>query len=199
MELECEKVPKQKITREMVVDAAFALAREGGMEQVLVKNIAARLNCSVQPIYSYCRNMEELRRAVEQRTADYMADYLSSRLDPDNLFQSTGRAHIQFAREEPELFKIFILRRREGVSSLDELYRQEASPELAEIIAAQLGLDVTAARRLHLDLLIYTVGLGTIFSVTTPGISADEMFAHQERAYQAFLNHAREETGHDRL
>ena len=192
-------MPKQKITREMVVDAAFQLAREGGMERVLVKDIAACLGCSVQPIYSCFRNMEELRRAVERRTADFMADYLSARLEPDNLFQSTGRAHVQFARDEPELFKIFILRRREGASTLDELYRQEASPDMAGAIAAQLGLDEAAARQLHLDLLIYTVGLGTIFSVTTPGIPADEILARQERAYQAFLNHARGETGHDRL
>ena len=190
-------MPKQKITREMVVDAAFHLAREGGMERVLVKDIAARLGCSVQPIYSCFRNMEELRRAAERRTADFMADYLSARLDPDNLFQSTGRAYVQFARDEPELFKLSTLRRREGVPSLDELYDQEASPEVAGAIAAQLGLDRAAARQLHLDMLIYTVGLGTIFSVTTPGIPADEILARQERAYQVFLNHAREKTEHE--
>lgn len=46
-------MPKQRITKEMVVEAAFEIAREQGMEQVVVKSIAARLNCSVQPIYSY--------------------------------------------------------------------------------------------------------------------------------------------------
>lgn len=49
-------MPKQRITKEMVVDAAFELAREGGMEEVLVKRIAERIGCSVQPIYSYCHN-----------------------------------------------------------------------------------------------------------------------------------------------
>lgn len=192
-------MPKQKITKEMVVDAAFALARAGGMERVLVKNIAARLGCSVQPIYSCFRSIEELRRAVERRTAQFLSDYLSARLEPDNLFRSTGRAYVQLARDEPELFKIFILRRREGVSTLDELYRQEASPEMVGAIAGQLGLDEAAARQLHLDMLVYTVGLGTIFSVSTPGIPAEELYAQQERAYQAFLNHARGKVGYDRL
>ncbi len=180
-------MPKQKITKEMVVDAAFQLAREGGMGRVLVKDIAARLGCSVQPIYSYCRSMEGLRWEVERRTADFMADYLSARVDWDNLFQSTGRACVQFARDEPELFKLYALRRREGVSSLDELYGQEARPEVAEAVAAQLGLSREQARQLHLDMLIYTVGLAAIFSVTTPGIPAEEILARQERAYQAFL------------
>ncbi|MDE6055311.1 MAG: hypothetical protein K2G55_16490 [Lachnospiraceae bacterium] len=49
------------------------------------------------------------------------------------------------------------------------------------------------AKQLHLHMLIYTVGLGTIFSVTTPGILADEIFAQQEMAYQAFLKQTLEE------
>lgn len=48
-------MPKQKITKDMVIDAAFELARNDGMEQVIVKNIAEKLGCSVQPIYSYCK------------------------------------------------------------------------------------------------------------------------------------------------
>ena len=34
-------MPKQRITKEMVVEAAFEIAREQGMEQVVVKSIAA--------------------------------------------------------------------------------------------------------------------------------------------------------------
>ena len=41
-------MPKQRITREMVVDAAFETARSEGMEQVMVKTIAERLHCSVR-------------------------------------------------------------------------------------------------------------------------------------------------------
>ena len=54
-------MPRQKITRDMVLEAAFSIARSWGPEQVLVKHIAAALGCSVQPIYSYCENMDALR------------------------------------------------------------------------------------------------------------------------------------------
>lgn len=40
-------MPKQNITKEMIVEAAFEIARNGGMEQVMVKNIADKLHCSV--------------------------------------------------------------------------------------------------------------------------------------------------------
>ena len=43
-------MPKQRITKEMILEVAFKLARERGYEQVVVKNIAAEMGCSVQPI-----------------------------------------------------------------------------------------------------------------------------------------------------
>lgn len=39
-------------------------------------------------------------------------------------------------------------------------------------------------------MLIYTIGIGTIFSVTTPGISTDEIYAQQKIAYEAFFKQA---------
>ena len=57
-------MPKQRITKEMVVNAAFEIAENGGMEQVTVKSIADKIGCSVQPSYSYCKNMDGLRQDV---------------------------------------------------------------------------------------------------------------------------------------
>ena len=183
-------MPKQRITKEMVVDAAFEIAKSSGMEQVLVKNIADRIGCSVQPIYSYCRNMDSLRRDVAARVRCFVREYVAERIDRDDLFRSTGRAYIQLAKEQPHLYKIFILHRREGISSLEDLYRAEADSGTAGLLADKLGISAEQARQLHLNMLIYTIGIGTVFSVTTPGISADEIYGQQESAYEAFLNQA---------
>ena len=185
-------MPKQKITKEMVVNAAFELARQGGMEQVLVKNIAERLGCSVQPIYSYCKNMEGLRHDVMERVTDFVKEYAAARVVPDDLFRSTGQAYIQIAKEEPHIFKMFLLHQREGISSLEDLYRAETNPQVAGFIARELNISESQAKRLHLNMLIYTIGIGTVFAVTTPGISIDEIFAQQEFACEAFLKYAME-------
>lgn len=180
-------MPKQKITKDMVINAAFELARKDGMEQVIVKNIAEKLGCSVQPIYSYCSNMGSLRTDVMKEAGCFVKRYLSEHTKPDNLFQSTGHAFVQLAREEPNIFKMFILRPRDNISSLDELYHSETDEETAKSIAHELNISIAQAKALHLNMLIYTIGIGTIFSVTTPGISPDEIFSRQETAYQAFL------------
>lgn len=180
-------MPTQRITPEMVLDAALELARTGGMEQVLVKNLAEKLNCSVQPIYSYFQNMDALRQAVTQRVCLAVRDYAAARTDPANPFASVGRAYVQLARDEPHLFRIFTLHRREGIASLDDLYRSEASAGTADYLASALQISLQQAKQLHLHMLIYTIGLGAIFSVTAPGISAEEIFSQQELAYRAFL------------
>ena len=186
-------MPKQKITKEMIVDAAFALARANGIEQVLVKNIAEKLGCSVQPIYSYCRNMDGLRNDVAERAQQFVQKYVAAHIDQNDLFRSTGRAYLQIAKEEPHILKIFIFHERKNISSLEDLYQSETDLQMAQIIAEERNITVEKAKQLHLNMLIYTIGIGTIYSVTTPGISADEIYSQQERAYQAFLKAALEE------
>ena len=185
-------MPKQRITKEMVVNAAFEIARKSGMEQVMVKNIAEKIGCSVQPIYSYCKNMHGLRQDVIEQVNHFIQEYVAAHVNKDDLFRSMGKSYIQLAKEEPDLFKIFILHQREGISSLNDLYQLEANPHTAEIIASELNISVTQAKQLHLNMMIYTIGIGTIFSVTTPGISTDEIYTQQEAAYEAFLKQALE-------
>ncbi len=186
-------MPKQKVTKDMVIDAAFELARNDGMEQVIVKNIAEKLGCSVQPIYSYCSNMGSLRSDVMKKAGCFVQQYLKEHTDPDNPFQSTGHAFVRLAKEEPNIFKMFILRPRDDISSLEELYQSETDIKTAKSIADRLNISLPQAKSLHLNMLIYTIGIGTIFSVTTPGISPDEIFTRQETAYRAFLKQTLED------
>ena len=68
-------MPKQKITKEMIIETAFEIVRKEGLENLLVKNIAAKLNCSVQPIYSYCANMEGVKQELVARTAKFIREF----------------------------------------------------------------------------------------------------------------------------
>lgn len=183
-------MPKQRITKEMVVDAAFEIARRYGVEKATVKAIAEKLGCSVQPIYSYCRNMDGLRNDVAEKAREFVQGYVGKSVDQNDLFCSTGHAFVQIAREEPHIFRLYLFHQRTNIASLDDLYRAETSPAVAQRIAQTLNLSMPAARRLHLNMLIYTIGIGTIFSVTSPAISETEIFAQQEQAYQAFLQNA---------
>lgn len=185
-------MPTQRITREMVVEAAFRLARERGMEGVLVKELARELHCSVQPIYTYCGSMEELRRAVEEKTAEFVREYAARYRDRADPFRSTGRAYLRLAREEPNLYRIFFSRPQGG--SWEELYRREADPRRAEELAKELGLTPQAARGLHLHMLLYTAGVGQVLAASRGEMDVETAAEQLEEAYRAFLRQAKEET-----
>lgn len=188
-------MPKQKITKAMVVEAAFELAREQGLEEVMVKNLAEKLGCSVQPIYSYCRSMDGLIQDVYRRSERFMQEYLKEHVDKEDFFRSTGHAYIQMAKEEPNIFKMFILHQRERIATLDDLYHSETDPNVAQFIAERLHIDVEKARLLHRNMMIYTIGIGTILATTSPGIPMEEIEAQLETAQQAFLTQALVQSG----
>lgn len=185
-------MPKQRVTREAVVEAAFDLARRSGMEAVLVKDVAQALGCSVQPIYSYCGSMEGLRRAVEERTVQFVREYAAARRDPADPFRSTGLAYLELAREEPRLYRIFFLRRQEAVSSLDDLYRREATPEMAAGLAQALGIGLEQAKALHLHMILHSMGLG--FLLASGAKLGEEAGEQLVSAYEIFLSKMKEET-----
>lgn len=179
-------MPVQKITREMVVDAAFAIARREGVEQVLVKNLARQLGCSVQPIYSYCESMDGLRQALVERTGQYLREYVAARLDLKDYFRSTGLAHLSFAREEPHLYKLYFLRRRPDFHSVQDIYEKECTPQVAEYLSSSLGIPLERAKALHLHMVLYSVGISAILATSQSDIPIEELTAQLELAQSAF-------------
>ena len=67
---------KAKVTREMIVDAAFAVARETGAETISARTVSERLHCSTQPVMYHFATIEELKRTVYAKADQYHSDYL---------------------------------------------------------------------------------------------------------------------------
>lgn len=42
--------PKVKITKEMIIDAAFEIARSEGAENINARTVSKKLGCSTQPV-----------------------------------------------------------------------------------------------------------------------------------------------------
>ena len=50
--------PKVKVTKDMVIDAAFEIAREAGAENINARTVAKKLNCSTQPVMYHFATIE---------------------------------------------------------------------------------------------------------------------------------------------
>ena len=64
---------KAKVTKDMIVDAAFAVARETGAENINARTVSERLNCSTQPVMYHFATIEELKRAVYAKADLYQS------------------------------------------------------------------------------------------------------------------------------
>lgn len=53
--------PKAKITKDMVIDAAFEVAREIGTENINARTVSKKLNCSTQPVMYHFATIDELK------------------------------------------------------------------------------------------------------------------------------------------
>ena len=181
-------MPKQKITKEMIVEAAFNIARAEGEDKIMAKTIAAYLNCSVQPIYSYCSCMDGLKSDLICRTSLFIQEFLKNHIDKTDYFKSTGHAYIKLAKEEPHLFKLYFFRSRDHIHSLKDLYETETNPNIAPFIAESLGVTLEEAKELHLNMLIYNMGIAVVLAASGPDFDSAELHQKLETAYAAFLD-----------
>lgn len=62
---------KETISRDALIQAAFSILREEGIGQVTARKLAARANCSTQPIFRIYRNMEEVSEELFGRACDF--------------------------------------------------------------------------------------------------------------------------------
>lgn len=180
-------MPKQRITKEMILEVAFKLARENGYEQVVVKNIAAEMGCSVQPIYSYFSNMDALKQAVVGAAMQFYNGFIYSRVDNERVLQSMARANVAFAKYETNLFKLLFLQKLNGLNSFNDIYEWMGDKQATRRLAEELLLPEEKIKQVYVMLIVFTHGVATMIATGGANISDEESADILERAYEAFI------------
>ncbi len=96
--------PKARVTREMIIDAGFAIVRQDGWHNLSARNVAGRLQCSTQPVMYNFATMEELLEAVWTRAEAYRLAYVMPEGSGSRSPVAWGVDHIQFAARERNVF-----------------------------------------------------------------------------------------------
>jgi AcrR family transcriptional regulator len=129
---------KPTTTKEAIIEAAFELVRTRGHEALTARSLAAALGCSTQPIMYQFPNLSQLKELVYQRADAFHTEYI---LTGGSLL-SIGLRYVQFAAEEPELFRLlFQSGHFDGASLQDMIQAPEAQPVLAAFASPETGPD----------------------------------------------------------
>lgn len=178
--------PKVKTTKDDIINAAVEIVRKSGADSLNARDIAAKIGCSTQPIFSNFSSMEELRDAVILRGygmyRQYIADDMSSGEYPP--YKASGMAYIRFAVEEREMFKLLFMRDRSeergGVSDMD-------IEDIIAIIKKNVGLDDETARLFHLEMWVYVHGIASMTATGYLSLDCDLVSRMLTDSYQGLL------------
>lgn len=100
---ESSRTSKSALSRQRIIDAAVALADEGGIEVVTIRRVAKALGVTPMALYWHVRNKDELLALM----ADAVYGWMDVRLDPDVPWLDRARAlleaEVSILRAHPSL------------------------------------------------------------------------------------------------
>ena len=153
--------PKARVTKDMVIDAAFEVARQTGAENISARTVSEKLNCSTQPVSWHFGNMEGFRKALAEYALHYANGKMLSASEGMSAFSKAGTGYLDIAVDEPNLFR-YLYMSDEGrcyTGGFDILTTAGKNAEMVKQIARQSGASAEKVSVFFRDIIIYTHGL----------------------------------------
>ena len=185
---------KTKVTKEMIIDAAFAIARETGAENINARTVSERLHCSTQPVMYHFATIEELKRTVYAKADLYHSEYLMNmKKTPKGAALGIGMNYIRFAIEEPHLFRfLFQSDYFSGNTLLELIDAEELTPVLSAMQRA-LEVDMEQTKKIFLTVFLFAHGYASIIANNSLNYDEELINSHLDRAYRGAILAAQEE------
>lgn len=106
--------PKNKFTKEEMVNAALQVVRLNGIGRLTAKTMADELGTSTQPIFTAFGSMDTVRQEVYDSAIRLYDKYTTAGLKEKIPFLGVGMQYIRFAWDEPELYRFLFLTRTQN-------------------------------------------------------------------------------------
>ncbi len=185
---------KAKVTKEMIIDAAFAIARETGAENINARTVSKKLNCSTQPVMYHFATIEKLKQAVYAKADLYHSQYLMNLKNvPKGAALGIGMNYIRFAMNEPHLFRFLFQSNYFGGRTLLELIDAEELTPVLSAMQKSLGATMKQTKSVFLTIFLFAHGYASIIANNSLKYSEELINAQLERAYRGAILAAREE------
>lgn len=177
--------PKAKVTKEMIIDAAFEVVRAEGAENINARTVAKRLGCSTQPIMYHFARIEDLKRAVYAKLDWFHTEYLLNIREPEEgILLGIGLNYIRFAIEEPHMFRFLFQSGYAVEHSLLEMIDSEQLDPILSAMRQEMALDTETAKGIFLTVALFVHGYASIIANNALDYDEKVVASHLERAYR---------------
>ena len=166
--------PKIRYSKADILHVAFNITREKGIDAVNARAIAKVLGCSTQPIFRAFQTMEQIRMEMMRMSMNCYGDrIIHAEAYHDKLYLSTGIAYLDFARDEPELFKLLFMRDRH-LDGMECELKDQSLDYVIRLVIKRTGLTPEKALSFHKHLWIMAHGLATMIATQFSPITPEE-------------------------
>ena len=153
--------PKTRYTREEIVQKAFEIAREKGIDAVVARELGKALGTSSSPIFTAFKNMEELQKEVRKVALREFEAYVADALNYTPAFKYVGMKMIEFAMREPKLFQLVYMREHGESQTYDMLIGElgDTVEVCIDIMQKDYALNRQEAELLFNQVWLHTFGI----------------------------------------
>jgi AcrR family transcriptional regulator len=149
----------------MILNTVLDITKETGFETVNARSIASKLQCSTRPIFTCYENMDELKKEFLDFVYKYYNQYVVNYRNSVNVrpYLLLPLSYIEFAQEEPYLFKLLFINDMDlEMSEANDFYKELGNENKAKIFSETIGVELERAKVIFLDLFLYTHGIAVL-------------------------------------
>ena len=152
-----------RITKEMILNAAFDITRNEGIEKLSNREIAKKMNCSIRPIYYQFKNSEELYKALYNKINSYFYDFIMKNIVDDiPHYKQIGINYIKFAQEETNFFKVLFMSPARDVPNTFVATDKNGFAGVIDAIKLSTYLSDKDIKSFHTKMWIFVHGIATL-------------------------------------
>ena len=108
-------------SREEIIQAAFTLVRERGIDALSARELGKALGSSSRPIFTVFKNMGEVQLEVLAEAGRFFNNYMAGVDDYTPAFKEYARRLIRFGKEESHLFEVMFTKKETRQDSQDPM------------------------------------------------------------------------------
>ena len=102
---------KALLTKEAVTAAGLAIVRREGQNALTARALSRELGCSLSPIFTVFKDMDEIQVSVKKAAEDFFADFMKDVNEFEPAFKEFGLRLVRFAKQDGNLFDMLFLSR----------------------------------------------------------------------------------------
>lgn len=152
-----------RITKEMILNAAFDITRNEGIEKLSNREIAKKMNCSIRPIYYQFKNSEELYKELYNKINSHFYDFIMKNMIGDiPPYKQIGINYIKFAQEETNFFKVLFISPARDVPNTFVATDKNGFAGVIDAIKLSTHLSEKDIKSFHTKMWIFVHGIATL-------------------------------------